>query len=182
MDFLDFEGEKLYFDDPVSPEVALLLDQASEAGRGDDAEAPLLRAYFLEPTHLTVLVALYRFYYYKQRYEEALMVADRTLDIAGRQLGLPSDWRHLSMNQLGHGVLVSMGLTRFYLYALKASGFMLLRMSRLTEALERLEKLSEVDPSDQFGAGPLIDLAQSALAKSGEDAGNTDRFMPLRSQ
>lgn len=162
MNFLDFEGEQLYFDVPVSDEVGRLLELASEAGRDDRAEGYLLRAYFLEPEHLTVLVALYRFFYYKQRFDDALLVADRSLHSAARQLGLRSSWQTMSLSELGHGVLVSMGLTRFYLHALKASGFMLLRMQNIDEALQRLYKLSELDPSDQFGASMLIELGEMA--------------------
>jgi tetratricopeptide (TPR) repeat protein len=162
MDFLDYEGEQLYFDDPVSQEVADLLDKASDLGRDDSAENYLLRAYFLEPEHLTVLVALYRFYYYKQRYEDALVIADRSLDVSASLLGLRDTWQEMNVNELGHGVLISMGLTRFYMHALKASGFVLLRMQRIDEALLRLYKLTELDPQDQFGALPLIDVAINA--------------------
>jgi len=162
MDFLDYETDKLYFDEPVSDEVAQLLEQASAAGREDRAEQILLKAYFLEPKHLTVLVALYRFYYYKQRYEDALRIADRSLEISGEQLGLRSKWSKMNLSELGYGVLISMGMTRFYLHALKASGFVLLRMQRIDEALKRLNKLTELDPKDQFGARPLIAVAMEA--------------------
>ncbi len=164
MDFLDYEGEKLYFDDPVSDEVAQLLDKASAAGRDNSAENSLLRAYFLEPNHLTVIVALYRFYYYKQRYTEALTIADRALEVSAKQLGLRTGWDEMNISELGYGVLISMGLTRFYLHALKASGFVLMRMERIDEALERLNKLAELDPQDQFGAQPLIQLGLQAQA------------------
>ena len=81
MDFLDFAGEDMYFDEPVSPEVeGLLLDAAQRYGE-DGAETSLLRAYFLEPEHLTVLVALYRYFYYRQRYRESLITADRAIAI-----------------------------------------------------------------------------------------------------
>lgn len=162
MDFLDYEGDKLYFDEPVSPAVEKLLDEASEAGRDDRAENSLLQAYFLEPNHLTVLVALYRFYYYKQRYEDALIVADRALEVSGKQLELRTGWQEMNISELGYGVLISMGLTRFYLHALKASGFVLLRMQKIDDALLRLYKLTELDPQDQFGGKLLINVAINA--------------------
>ena len=72
MDLLDFNGEAMYFDEPVTPRVEALLAQAAEhygAGPEDTgAELCLLRAYFLEPEHLTVLVALYRYFYYRRQY------------------------------------------------------------------------------------------------------------------
>lgn len=172
MDFLDFEGEKLYFDEPVSVEVEELLIKASDAGREDGVEEILMKAYSLEPNHLMVLVALYRFYYYTQRYEKALVIADKAIKVSKTQLGLREDWRNMTANELGHGVLVSMGLTRFYLHALKASGFISLRMRNISAALERLNKLAELDPSDQFGASALINIAKKAhesIPDSGRD-------------
>ena len=159
MDFLDFEGDGLYFDEPVVPEVEELLNEASSAGRTKLAENRLMRAYFLQPDHLSVLVALYRYFYYKQRYEDALLVAERALEISGKQLGLRTDWEGMSVDELGYGVMVSMGLTRFYLHALKAVGFIFLRMRNIDEALERLNKVAELDKSDQFGVRPLIEIA-----------------------
>lgn len=161
MDFLDFEGGELYFDKPVSGEVDRLLSQASSEGRDDSAETSLLRAYFLEPEHYTVLVALYRFYYYKQRYEDALLVADRVLVLSSQALGLAADWRSIGGPDIAQSVQVSMVMTRFFLLALKSSSFMLLRMQRIGEALERLNKLGELDPADQFGSSALIEIAAS---------------------
>lgn len=58
MDFLDFAGEDMYFDEPLGPVVEELLRDAARRHGEEGAEASLLRAYFLEPEHLTVLVAL----------------------------------------------------------------------------------------------------------------------------
>jgi len=166
VDFLDFSGEKLYFDDPVSLEVEKLLKRASDFGTSDEAEVSLMRAYFLEPEHLTVLVALYRYFFYKHRYDEALVVADRTLDISAKRLGLRRHWSDMTVAEIGHGVLVSMGLTRFYLFALKASGYMYMRLGDMVSALERLNKVAELDPADQFGSSPLIEIAKRHMAKA----------------
>ncbi|MGD8999502.1 MAG: hypothetical protein PVF75_03735 [Granulosicoccaceae bacterium] len=160
MDFLDFEGEKMYFDEPLSSEVQTLLDRASEHGRDEKAEQYLMRAYFKEPNHLTVLVALYRYFYYKQRLADALVIGEKALEVSGKLLGLRKSWDKLNINELGQGVMVSMGLTRFYLHVLKAVGFILLRMHKIPESMERLNKLAELDASDQFGARPLIDIAR----------------------
>jgi tetratricopeptide (TPR) repeat protein len=160
VDFLDFNEEKLYFDEPVSAAVENLLEQASMDGTSDAAEVSLMRAYFLEPEHLTVLVALYRYLYYKHRYDEALMVADRAMETSARQLGLRHSWNDMTVTELGYGVQVSMGLTRFYLHALKASGFMYMRLGDMVSALERLNKIAELDQADQFGSSHLIRIAK----------------------
>lgn len=165
MDFLDFSEERLYFDDPVSLEVEKLLKQASMEGSSDAAEAKLMRAYFLEPEHLTVLVALYRYLFYKHRYDEALLVADRSLVVSGNRLGLSRSWKNMTVTELGHGVMVSMGLARFYLFALKASGYMYMRLGDMMSALERLNKVAELDPSDHFGCGFLIEIANTYMSE-----------------
>lgn len=160
MDFLDFEGQDLYFDDPLSEEVSELLEMASQVYPSDEAEKYLMRSYFLEPDHLMVHVALYRFFYYQHRYEDALVVADRSLKVAGERLGLPLQWEKLEPENLGGGVFVSMGLTRFYILALKARAYLQLRLNALDEAIYCLEKIQQLDPKDQFGSAFLLKIAK----------------------
>lgn len=160
MDFLDFEGQDLYFDAPVSIEVSELLDEAAEAYPNEESEHLLMRSYFLEPNHLMVLVALYRYFYYQHRYEDALIIADRSLQVAASKLDITVEWQELRPEHLGSGVFVSMGLTRFYLLALKARAYLLLRLNNLDEAIECLDKLGELDPNDQFGSSFLLKVAK----------------------
>lgn len=165
MDLLDFDGEQMYFDLPVSPEVEALTNDAA-AGYGEpEAEHCLLRAYFLEPEHLSVLVALYRYFYYRHRYADALIVADRAIALSSTRLGVPADWRSLGEADLGHAVLVSMTLTRFLLLALKGSGYLLLRLGDPAGALERLEKVAELDTSDRLGFSELLALARARVVE-----------------
>jgi tetratricopeptide (TPR) repeat protein len=175
VDFLDFEGQELYFDAPLSAEVAALLEQAANAYPGEESEAFLMRGYFLEPEHLTVLVALYRFYYYRHRYHDALVVSERALKAAGRMLDFRVDWPDLRLAEVGRGVMVSMGLTRFYLLALKASGYLQLRVGAFEEAAQRLDKLAELDPNDQFSSGFLREMAHLSLkGPAGEEAAENE--------
>lgn len=163
MDLLDFNGEDLYFDEPLADEVVVLLHQASESYGSPEAEHKLLQAYFREPENYTVLVALYRYYYYQHRYEDALMVADRTLGIAAARLGISRDWHQIGETDLAYGVQHSMALMRFYLHALKGAGYLNLRLGQYQEALERLQKVVELDVSDRIGAAALRDLALESL-------------------
>jgi tetratricopeptide (TPR) repeat protein len=170
MDLQDFSGESMYFEEPLTPEVEGLLALAAEHyGNGPEdgaAEQALLRAYFLEPEHPTVLVALYRFYYYRRSYREALVVADRAIAISAARLRLPARWQELSEGVLGPAVLASMTLTRFLLLALKGSGYLLLRLGDPAAALARLEKVAEIDTSDRLGVQPLAHLAREALTQA----------------
>ncbi|NEX19531.1 hypothetical protein G3480_04250 [Thiorhodococcus mannitoliphagus] len=178
MDLLDFSGEDMYFDEPVSPEVeALLADAACRYGE-PGAELSLLHAYFLEPQHLTVLVALYRYFYYQHRYQDSLITADRAIALSAERLGITALWSELTEEDLGRSVQVSMSLTRFLLLALKGAGYLLMRLSRPAEALERFEKLAEIDTSDRLGINELLTMARSAVAEAQiAGAGDNVRFL-----
>jgi hypothetical protein len=165
VDLLDFDGEPMYFDQPLNPEAEALITEAADHYGEERAQHSLLRAYFLEPEHLTVLVALYRYFYYRHQYADALIVAERATTCVARQLNLPTDWRSLSRADLGHAVLESMSLTRFLLLALKGAGFLLLRLDQPALALERFEKVVEMDTSDRLGMNELVAMARARLAR-----------------
>jgi len=163
MDLMDFDQTTLYFDDPVSPEVERLIAEAG-AGYGSDAtENLLLRAYFLAPGQLVVLVALYRYYFYQHRHDDALIVADRSLAAAGARLGFPAEWQQLHPQHLGYAALRSIGLLRFYLMVLKAAGYINLRLGRAAQGEAMLKKLIEMDSHDRLGGKRLLDVCQNAL-------------------
>jgi hypothetical protein len=165
MDLLDFTGEEMYFDQTAGPEVETLIQRASECYGDPEAERSLLRAYFLEPEHLTVLVALYRYFYYRHAFADGLEVANRAIRLAALRLGLPPDWRVLSQRDLGHAVMQSMALTRFLLLALKGSGYLLMRLGDASSALERFEKVVELDTSDRLGMRSLLAIAREKVAE-----------------
>jgi len=158
VDLLELGEEGLYFDEPCPPEVETLIEQASRHYGQPAAEPSLLRAYFLAPDQLSVLVALYRYYFYQHRMEDALIVAERTLDVTARRLHLVDGWNSLGRVALGEAVMRSMGMLRFHLLALKSSAVILLRLGRLDEARLRLVKITEVDERDALGAAPLLAL------------------------
>ena len=170
MDLMDFDQPTLYYDDPVSPEVERLLGSAAASYGEDEAEASLLRAYFLAPEHLVVLVALYRYYFYQHRLEDALIVADRAMAVAGRRLALPEEWQHLHPEHVGHAVLRSMGLLRFYLLVLTAAGYIHMRLERFETGRAMLEKLAELDSHDRLGGKALLDVITAAVAARIEEA------------
>lgn len=156
LDLLDLGDETLYFDEPSSAEVDALIASASSAYGEPEADHCLLRAYFLAPEQLTVLVALYRYYFYQHRLEDAMVVAERALEISARRLGLAGGWKTISPDSMDESVVRSMGLLRFLLLALKGSAVILLRLGDLEEARRRLNKIAEVDRKDLLGVEPLL--------------------------
>lgn len=162
MDLLEFKEHSLYFDQPLPARVEALLNEAADGYASGSAELPLLRAHLLAPGNLTVLVALYRYFYYQQRLDEAIKVAEQARIAAGSSLGFPADWHSLDLRYLSNAVRQSMGMVRFCLLALKAEGFLLLRMGELEQGRARLQKVRELDDADRLGAGALLAVCDMA--------------------
>ena len=118
----------------------------------------MLRANLLAPEHLTVLVSLYRYYFYQHRLNDVLIVADHAMRISAHHLGIPNDWRQIDEAQLGAAASTSFGLLRFYLLALKAESVVLLRLGRIDESRDRLTKLAALDTKDNLGAAKLLEV------------------------
>jgi len=159
MDLQDFEGQDMYFDMPMSAEVERLINEASEQYGNGDAESRLLRAYVLAPKNLSLLVAMYRFYYYQHRWHDALYIADQAMKVSAEMLEMTAHWRLLTPAHLGTPAMRSMGLLRFYFLALKGAGYLCLRMDDREGAIERLQKVVELDPQDRLGATFLLKMA-----------------------
>ncbi|MFC3608370.1 hypothetical protein [Stutzerimonas tarimensis] len=158
MDLQDFDGSGLYFDEPLAPEVAACLDTASDQYSQGTAEAPLLQAQALAPENLTVLVGLYRFYYYQHRYADALGVAQRVMDIVAPRIGLPPYWGDITGDHLVDAAERGFGLLRFYLLALKGGGYLSLRMGRFEQGKTMLLKVVELDADNRLGARLLLEV------------------------
>jgi tetratricopeptide (TPR) repeat protein len=182
VDLLDISDGEMYFERPLPAPVARLIDAAAEQYGSDDCDAAercLLRAQLLAPDHLTVLVALYRFYFYRQRYTETLATAERCIIAAAREVGIPDDWRRLDHAYFAHAVQQSMPLTRFLLLALKGAGYVLLRMNRPAEALERLECIAAFDERNRLGVTELVAWARDATRRARIEA-RDDNVVSIR--
>ncbi|MDH2917550.1 MAG: hypothetical protein PXX77_11830 [Gallionella sp.] len=162
MDLLEFDQAELYFDEPLAQDVARLLVEAADKYGSEEAEGLLLRANLMAPQHLMVLVALYRYYFYQHRLEDALLVAESTLAVVGRRLEFPDTWHYLREANVGAGVMRSMGLVRFYLMVLKATGYINLRLGNYNAGKAMLEKLVELDSHDRIGGKALLDVLQQS--------------------
>jgi len=164
MDLLDFEQAELYFDEPLTAEISQLINAAADHYGSEEAESLLLRANFIAPQHLMVLVALYRYYFYQHRLEDALLVAESALAVVGRRLEFPETWRYLREENVGEGVMRSMGLVRFYLMVLKSAGYINLRLANYETGQLMLEKLVELDSHDRMGGKVLLDIIRTESA------------------
>ena len=164
MDFLDFDNHELYFDESLCADDEILLLKAANLYPDRETEEILLDMHTRLPENLTILVALYRFYYYQHRYHDALDIAAEALNASAAMMGLQVGWENLTEQHLGKGVFVSMGLIRFYMLGLKASAYLLMRTGEIEQAHARLKKIVELDPADQFGASFLFKMAEKQLS------------------
>ena len=157
MDLQNFTNDMLYFDEPLSPVLEGLLQRAADE-YGPDAEPILMEAFELAPTNLSVLVGLYRYYYYQHRYHDAIYIAHRVMKVVGGKIEFPERWQDVSMVDVINGTNHSFGLVRFYLFALKAAGYLNLRLGNFAEGKSMITKVVAMDTADRLGARLLLDI------------------------
>jgi tetratricopeptide (TPR) repeat protein len=166
MDLLDFEAQDLYFEQEESAPVTQLLQQAAADYAEGSAELPLLKAYFLAPQSLNVLVALNRFYYHQHRLEEALTATEKALQVVRPQLNFPQDWQDVSVEMVKQLPPESLTCLRLYLFILKSAGFLNMRLLRLELSQCMFEKLVQLDSKDRIGAAGLLELVKKRQAET----------------
>lgn len=146
---------------PVAEEQLRLASHAY----ADDARAEmhLALAKAIAPNNHVVQVGEYRYYFYKNRLQEALKVAEACLLTVSTELRIPVRWQDVSPahadfrgDEPAH---------RFYLFVLKAYAYLLLRLNRLVEGTLAAEKLLELDPDNKVGGQVLLDV----LERMGKD-------------
>jgi tetratricopeptide (TPR) repeat protein len=167
MDLLDFEAQGLYFDEPEVASVKELIAVAADNYANGEAELPLLKAYFLAPESLNVLVALNRFYYYQHRLEEALTATSKALAVIRPSVSFPEDWRELAVKHIKNTDTRLLTQVRLYLFTLKAIGFLNMRLENLDLSQAIFEKLIELDSKDRIGALGLLELVVKRKADIG---------------
>jgi tetratricopeptide (TPR) repeat protein len=142
----------------LSREAAQHLHQAGvNYSENEVAEHHLAEALRLAPDHLAVQVGYYRYLFYKGRLEEALRQLDICLDGCVQQSGLPRDWQTAHRDDADFGNYDSL-CPRFYLFALKAHGYIQMRLGRQEQGRIAILKVLELDPSDKVGAKVLLDV------------------------
>jgi len=90
----------MYFDEPLDPRAQTLLAEAALAYGDPEAEAKLLEAEAIVPEHLSVLVALYRYYFYRHQYGAAISVAGRAMDVVARRLNFSNTWAEVEPDDI----------------------------------------------------------------------------------
>jgi len=121
------------------------------------AERHLDQALMLAPEHLAVHVGIYRYLFYKGRLQESLAQLGVCFSKASEQSGLLVDWRLAQPGDAAFGDFDALW-PRFYMFALKAHGYLQMRLGNLEEGREAVMKALELDPQDKVGAKVLLDV------------------------
>ena len=155
---LGFNAEHLQLSADVSVPVRQMVQQAIASYEDHDVAEDLFKqALELAPAEMEIYVAFYKFYFYQKYLTEAEQVALRTLQKVADLTALPADWRSLQREFARWSNPDSP--VRYYLYTMKALGFIALRQERLALAHEILDKLAELDPDDRVGGSVIKQLA-----------------------
>lgn len=123
----------------------------------DVAETHLLAAARIAPDHAAVLIAYYRFYFYKGRLFEALQISRTCIAKAMRENVLGDDWRSVRPDDAPFGEWDAL-VPRFFLFSLKGYAYLNMRIGQFGEGRLAAEKLLELDPRDRIGARVLLDV------------------------
>jgi len=102
-----------------------------------------------------VLVAAYRYFYYKNNYVLALTTAEKITAKIKKEESLPDNWQELKP------ILVNRheeSQIRLYLTAYAASGLVLAKLGKIEQAKEISARIKGIDDKNDFGAGILLDI------------------------
>ena len=78
------------------------------------------------------------------------------LDLVTSELGISRDTAQLNSSHVGHAVLKSMTLFRFYLHLIKTEAYLHSQIGNLETAKAALEKVLEFDVSNRLGVRELL--------------------------
>ncbi len=148
------------------------LRKAGLAFAQDDlAEWHLCEARRIAPDHAAILIAYYRYYFYKGRLDEALEIARTCLVKAAVDMGLASrlidDWRQVTREDAVFDSYDAV-LPRFYLFTLKGYAYLQMRLGNFDEGRDAVMKLMELDPGDKIGATVLLGVLER-IGKSDDE-------------
>jgi tetratricopeptide (TPR) repeat protein len=102
-----------------------------------------------------VLIAAYRYFYYKNNYVLALTTAEKITAKIRKEENLPSNWEELKP------ILIKRheeNQIRLYLNAYAASGLILAKLGKIEQAKEISTRIKGIDEKNDFGAGILFDI------------------------
>lgn len=152
---------------------AILGDAEAAYSDPDGADRAIRRAVACAPDNLSLRIAAYTFYFYANRYADAVDHAEACLALAAKALGQPADWRRVDA---GTADFSGFGRPqRAYLKSLVALGYCKARLGDLDGGEAMLRAAARFDPEGRVKAGRLADVIarRGADPDDDRDAGST---------
>ncbi|ACD82514.1 Conserved hypothetical protein [Methylacidiphilum infernorum V4] len=118
----------------------------------------LSRAFEKAGAHMTVLIGMYRFYFYQSDLQKSLYWGKRCVAQAAKKLGISENWEKLTEEHRNRLRKEESPLVDLYLRAFHAVAYLLGRLGKKEEALKMLELLCQIDESKQLGAERLVGI------------------------
>ncbi|NJK52967.1 MAG: hypothetical protein HC936_09310 [Leptolyngbyaceae cyanobacterium SU_3_3] len=104
---------------------------------------------------LDVLVAAYRYFFYKHNDAAALQIATQVIEQIKQAEGFSEDWDELAPILSDRKEEPNI---RLYLNAYAASGLVLARMGAIEQATEITTRVSAIDDRREFGAATVLEV------------------------
>jgi tetratricopeptide (TPR) repeat protein len=140
----------------VTDDVKELLILAAQSWENTEVSEKYIQQALVKTSENTdVLIAAYRYFYYKNNYPLALKTAEQLIAKIKEAEKLPDNWEQLQP------ILVRRHeepQIRLYLNAYAASGLVLAKLGKLEQAKEISTRVKGIDGKNDFGSGILLDI------------------------
>ena len=133
----------------------LLILAADNWGNSYEGEKYINQALAQAGNNTDVLIAAYRYFYYRYNYPMALLIANKVIDTIKELEGFTNDWQQLKPILIRRKEEARI---RLFLNAYAASGLVLAKQGQLDKAKEICRQVKEIDENNEFGAGVLLDI------------------------
>lgn len=140
----------------LSDEVKQLLIAAAQSWADPvQAQDYMQQALALSNQALDVLVAAYRYFFYRHNDTAALQIANQVMAQVRQIEGLPDDWADLGPILAQRKEEANI---RLYLNAYTASGLILARLNAIDQGIVIATRVNELDDRREFGAATVLQI------------------------
>ncbi|MFM6083002.1 MAG: hypothetical protein ACKO3K_08225 [Cuspidothrix sp.] len=140
----------------IADDVKELLILATQTWENTEESAKYMQQALAKTGENTdVLVAAYRYFYYKNNYVLALTTAEKITAKIRKEENLPDNWEKLQPILVQRHAQPEI---RLYLNAYAASGLVLAKLGKIDQAKEISTRIKTIDEKNDFGASILFDI------------------------
>lgn len=134
----------------------LLIKAADNWENTSESEKYINQALAKTDNDLDVLIAAYRYFYYKQKYQIALETANKVQEKAKQTAKLPDGWENQKP------ILIKRQeeqIIQVYVNAYSATGIIFAAQGKAEKAQEVSDKVKDIDRENVFTAGILAEIS-----------------------